>query len=90
MYLHLGQNTVVRQDEIVGIFDLEKTSIGAITREFLKTSEENMEVTDLASDLPRSFVVTEEEGGRRLYLSQISPATLLHRCDFLEEENFLE
>ena len=27
MYLHLGQDTVVRLDEIVGIFDMENATI---------------------------------------------------------------
>ena len=39
MYLHLGQDTVVRTDEIIGIFDLENTSISKITKEFLARSE---------------------------------------------------
>ena len=35
MYLHLGQDTVVRTDEIIGIFDMETSTISKITRNYL-------------------------------------------------------
>ena len=39
MYLHLGQDTVVKMSEVVGIFDLETSTISKITREFLAKAE---------------------------------------------------
>ena len=33
MYLHLGHDTVVRTSEIIGIFDIENTSVGQITKD---------------------------------------------------------
>ena len=33
MYLHLGQDTVVRTGHIVGIFDLENSTTASATRE---------------------------------------------------------
>ena len=35
MYLHLGQDTVVRMDEIIGIFDIETSTISYLTRDYL-------------------------------------------------------
>ena len=32
MYLHLGQDTVIKMEEIIGIFDLETSTISKITR----------------------------------------------------------
>ena len=32
MYLHLGQDTVIKMDEIVGIFDLETATVSKISR----------------------------------------------------------
>ena len=32
MYLHLGQDTVVKMSEVVGIFDLETSTISKITK----------------------------------------------------------
>ena len=36
MYIHLGQGTVVPSGEIVGIFDIESTTVSKNTRVFLK------------------------------------------------------
>ena len=35
MYLHIGQETVVPLSEIVGVFDIENTTISKNTRSFL-------------------------------------------------------
>ena len=78
-YLHLGKGTVICTDDIIGIFDLDITSQSHLTRKYLAASEKSGEVINAAEDIPRSFVVCETGGIRRLYLSQISPATLLGR-----------
>lgn len=44
MYLHLGQDTVVKMSEVVGIFDLETSTISKITREFLAKPEKSGKV----------------------------------------------
>ena len=40
MYLHLGQDYIVRTQDVVGIFDIDTTSTGKRTREFLARAEE--------------------------------------------------
>ncbi len=86
MYLHIGQETVVRADEVVGIFDLENTTISRSTREFLGEAEKHGHVISVCDDLPRSFVVCEDQQGEKtVYISQISCATLrkrAHRAQF--------
>ena len=39
MYLHLGQDTVIKMEEIIGIFDLETSTISKITRKYLADAE---------------------------------------------------
>ena len=39
MYLHLGQDTVIKMDEIIGIFDMETSTISKITRDYLAQAE---------------------------------------------------
>jgi hypothetical protein len=39
MYLHLGQNVVVPQSSVIGIFDLDNTTGSHITRDFLSRAE---------------------------------------------------
>lgn len=80
MYLHLGQNTVVDMDEIVGVFDLDNSTVSAHTRKFLTKAQKENRVINVSMELPKSFVVCTEGQVERVYLSQISPATLLKRA----------
>lgn len=76
MYLHLGQSTVVTHDEIVGIFDLDTTTVSKRTRDFLQRAEKEKKVVYVSNELPKSFVVCAD---KKIYISQISPNTLLKR-----------
>lgn len=82
MYLHLGNETVVLQSSIVGIFDIETTSVSKITRWFLTNAENELEVTNVSNELPKSFVLCQEGEQTRVYISQISTATLKRRTKF--------
>ena len=79
MYLHLGQDTIVPFSSIVGIFDLEITSQSKTTRDFLTGEEKAKHVIIVSEELPRSFVVCREKQQTRVYISQISSATLKRR-----------
>ena len=35
MYLHLGQDTVVKKKDIIGIFDMDTTTVSKISRDYL-------------------------------------------------------
>jgi hypothetical protein len=81
MYLFLGQDTVVKTRDIVGIFDLDNTSVSKDTRGYLATAEKSGRVLEVSEELPKSFVVCEGSGTRRDYISQVAPATLLKRAN---------
>ncbi|MCH5194603.1 MAG: DUF370 domain-containing protein [Oscillospiraceae bacterium] len=76
MYLHLGEETVVRMKDIIGIFDIENTSISKHTKDFLARSEKGGRVVTVSYEMPKSFIVCEE----KVYISQISTATLKKRA----------
>ena len=79
MYLHLGQDTVVRDCDIIGIFDLDITTQSIRTRNYLNTAEKRGEVRYVTEDLPKSFVVAGQRASQQVYISQLSTATLLKR-----------
>lgn len=79
MYLHLGQNTVVNKSSIIGIFDLDGTTVSTKTRKFLTESEKRGQVFNVSDELPKSFVLCEENGKITVYISQMSSGTLLKR-----------
>ena len=78
MYLNIGGDMAVRDTAIIGIFDLDNTSISARTREFLESAEKEGQVVP-CDDLPKSFVLTAEYGMNRLYLTSLNTATLEKR-----------
>lgn len=81
MYLHLGGGAVVAAESIVGVFDLDNTSQSHITRKYLAAAEKSGQVVNVAEDIPKSFVVCRGSAGMRVYLSQLSPQTLLKRAN---------
>ena len=57
MYLHLGQDTVVKNDSVIGIFDMDTSTVSKPTREFLNIAEKQGRVVNVSYELPKSFVV---------------------------------
>ena len=82
MYLHLGQNEVIAEHTIIGIFDLDKCSTSKRTRDYLSAAEREGVVLDISGDLPKSFVICDHPYHRQIvYLSQLNPSTLKNRAE---------
>ena len=79
MYLHLGQDTVVRTCSIIGVFDLDNTTVSKNTREYLRRAQQEGRVVNVSFELPKSFVICSGKGKELIYLSQLSPATIILR-----------
>lgn len=86
MFLHLGNDNIVNIGNIVGIFDIENTSVSKVTKEFLSKAEKNKRVIYCTYELPKSFVVClDDELTETVYISQMSCATLLKRYNKLRQ-----
>ena len=82
MYLHLGQNVMIRTQDLIGIFDLDNTTWSFRTRHFLEQAEREGRVIPLGEDLPRSFVLADgKDGTPVIYLVPLSPAALSARAE---------
>lgn len=79
MYLHLGQETVIATEEILGIFDLDECTVSKKTRDYLANAEKEKRVVNVTYELPKSFVVCEKHGKITVYISQLSTKTLIKR-----------
>lgn len=79
IFLHAGNNVNIPKKDIVAIMDIDKTSTHKVTRQFLSMAQKNGIVRNITYDLPRSFIVTEKNGVKTVYISQLSPATLKER-----------
>ena len=80
MYLYLGQDQVIQYDDMIGIFDLDNTTVSKTTREMLRKAEQSGETVTIAGDLPKSYIVCSEKRGRqKIYISPVTPTTLQRR-----------
>ncbi|MBQ1272063.1 MAG: DUF370 domain-containing protein [Clostridia bacterium] len=79
--LHIGAGYLINTASIVGIFDLDKTTYGPKTREFLKKAEQTGAVVSAGYELPKSFIVCHEKGESKVYLSQLASSTLQKRME---------
>lgn len=79
MYLHLGGDVVILKENIVGIFDLDTTTISKHTKNYLALAEKEGRVVNVSYELPKSFVVSIENGKAKVYINQISSQTLSKR-----------
>jgi hypothetical protein len=78
MYLHLGNDMMIRTDKIVGIFDIENTSTSKISREYLNSP--NKKVITVSYEMPKAFVVCiNDDNEEEIYITQISASTLKKR-----------
>lgn len=80
MYLYLGGDVVVKNEDVIGIFDIDTTTVSKISRNYLNNSEKNGRLTYVSYELPKSFVVCSKDNKETVYISQISSATLEKRA----------
>ena len=79
MYLHLGSDVVILKEQIIGIFDLDTSTVSKNTRNYLALAQKQGRVVTVSSELPKSFVAAFENGVVTVYISQLSSQTLLKR-----------
>ncbi len=83
MYLHLGQNTVIKTGDIIGIFDIDTCTISKNTKQFLAHSEKKNRVVNVSTELPKSFIVAKNSktNHNNVYISQLSASTMKKRSN---------
>ena len=90
MFLHLGNDAVIKSDEIVAVFDMDNTTISRQSRDFLAHAQKTGIVVDICDDLPKSYIVTNCRGITKVYISSVSSATIAKRAKnprFADTEN---
>ena len=86
MYRHLGQDYVINTRDVVGIFNVETTTVSQRGQEFLNRSQKEGAVVTLSDDLPQSYVLTTGGLVDTVYLSGLSPAAMERRLRRLTTE----
>jgi hypothetical protein len=84
MYVHIGKEVVVKEKDIVGIFDLESISKSNVSKNFLQYLKENEMITNNTEEKNKSLVITLQNNEIKGYLSNISSGTLQKRANKLD------
>ena len=88
MYLHAGNSKNIRENRIIGIFDIESSTISETTRRYLSDAEKRGEVESAAGDeLPKSFILYFDKNQEyKVCFSQLSTSALDGRIDIGRNE----
>ena len=83
MYITLG-DSVISDKDIIGVFDMDATTVSKRTRDFLRAAQEGGRVVDTSFELPKAFVVAAKRRGRmrvggRVYITQYNTQTISRR-----------
>jgi len=81
MYIHIGNGESVKSEDIIGIFDLDTSTVSKITKKFISEKEKSGKVEYSDYDLPRAFIVTKSSKKEKIILSRISSVGLKQRID---------
>ena len=86
MYIRVEENAVVLDKDIIGIFDMDNTTVSRLGRTFLPKAEKNGLIINQTDDLPKSFVVTSSEGKTEVLISSVSSKILDNRTNVKKDK----
>ena len=81
MYLHIGNGESVKIEEIIGIFDMDTSTVSSITKKFINENQKKGFVEYKDTDIPRAFILIEKKGKQKVLLSRISTVGLKQRAE---------
>ena len=79
MYLHIGNNRIIRTGSIVGIFEMDNATVSKVTRKFLNNMQRDYLVEAASYEIPKSFILYEEHGECKVCFSPLSVSALKGR-----------
>lgn len=76
MYIYLGGDTAINTRDIIGVFDMDTSTVNKATRDYLTKAEKEKRVIYVNYELPKSFIVCRN----KIYVCPLNTATILKRC----------
>ena len=69
MLCRLHHDFLIKEEEVIGIFDLDRATEHPTSRKFLRDAEGEGKIKVATYNIPRSFVLTDQA----VYLAQATP-----------------
>ncbi len=89
MYLFAGENTVIDDKTIIGIFDSDTSTMSELTKRSLKKAQAENRVVNITLKLPKSYIACKENGATVFYMSPVSASILKKRYNEKIQNNIL-
>ncbi len=61
MYIHAGNDRVIRTRDIIGVFDMDTATVGGETKKFLSEAQDGGRIILTTYELPKSFILTSDD-----------------------------
>ena len=83
IYLHVGSSKSIREKDIIGIFDLDTSTVSSVTRKYLSVAEKKGKTESATDEIPKSFIIYKKDGekGEKVCFSQFSSTSLFKRTE---------
>ena len=79
MYLHVGDERLIHNEEIIGIFNMQYIKNTREYKSMYKDLEENDNIIDLSEGEGKSFILVEKKKEKKGYVAKIGANTILKR-----------
>ncbi len=80
-FLHAGNKLSIVSKDIVGIFDMDTSTVSKVTKNFLNKSQSKGEIEIATTEIPKSFILIckRKERKPKTVISQFNTTTLCQR-----------
>ncbi len=81
VFLHIGHGKSIKSRDIVGIFDMDTSTVSKVTRDFLVKAQKNEQVINTTTEIPKAYILTckNKERKPKIIVSQLAVQTLNER-----------
>lgn len=79
MYLHVGDERLIHNEDIIGIFNIQYIKNTREYKSMYKDLEENHNLIDLSEGEGKSFILVEKNRDKKGYIAKIGANTILKR-----------
>lgn len=86
MFIHLGEDVVIRSQDVIAIIDRQLLKSSTIMNEFVNGQRESKQIIDISGNDVKSVVVTRDQ----VYFSPLSSLTLKRRASMISELDRIE
>ena len=75
-FIHIGGDVSIYADDLIGVFDLEKTTVNPAVNTFLAKAQKSGGVYYCSLDMPKSFVIAEDT----VFVTNVAVGTIKERA----------